>query len=675
MKRIVQIFYTICVLLLIVTLAIGLPAWLSPLHAQTPSLKITDIDPTNFPELTVTIQDENLGDVNLQEIKLLEDDQPQPLLGPIQQKGSAGAQIAFLLDISTQADASVRLEIGNTIRSFVDKKILSAQDKMALFAPGEDGKTLVSVIDPDAKDHWNGDWTNDFGAIANLIYARYTPVAPQDSALNDLIVEALQHFDAAVPGPQYLVVFSGDVPTKTSTKSTADIRNANQAGVRIHTVMVVASAANSVSTQRLQEIAAAGNGQPFGYVLQAANGLDSLWESMVSHSAQLILKYRTHQKQPKMVKVQMPHTDKPIEATLPVPALEVLPAEIQILQPASALTLTPTQTLPIVVNWQWSNYPNRQIVRAEYRIKGTDINKQVVTTAPLTQTTLALTGLLPGQQWLEVHLLDDVGVEGMKEIAFSIAAPLAPQPTPTALPAPDIFSKILNTLSTNWPSVLGLGLLVVLIGSVAIFLETLRRRNTKPLAPQPALSAPEEPVQTEVFTGKVTEQWQGDAQPAKAKLTLLTGSVELEPVIYILNENSALGRDRSYADVVLKHKNISRFHCRIQEKGGQFTVMDEGSASGTYINGQRVDIRGQQLKSGDILQLGPIQYRFDVLAPPPLPPVTGSATEGQTEPWAQQAPMAQPATQAAQSVNFTEPATPATTAGQATEEGGTEPAR
>jgi hypothetical protein len=217
----------------------------------------------------------------------------------------------------------------------------------------------------------------------------------------------------------------------------------------------------------------------------------------------------------------------------------------------------------------------------------------------------------------------------------------------------------------------------VLIGALAAFLETLRRRNlNKPLPPAPQLASPavEKLDQTEVFTGGKTEKWLGDTQPAKAKLTLLTGEAVLEPVIYLLTENTAFGRDRSYADVVLKHKNISRFHCRIQEKSGQFTVMDEGSASGTYINGQRVDIRGQQLKSGDILQLGPLQYRFDVLAAPPpvAPPVTSSAPEDQTEPWAQQAPMAQPSSN---SINLPGPSSSSRMAGQTAEESGTEPAQ
>jgi pSer/pThr/pTyr-binding forkhead associated (FHA) protein len=162
-----------------------------------------------------------------------------------------------------------------------------------------------------------------------------------------------------------------------------------------------------------------------------------------------------------------------------------------------------------------------------------------------------------------------------------------------------------------------------------------RRRLVKPsLPPLPPRDLPAAP-QTEVWqagTGESTEKWVQQAG-AKARLTLLEGAGMLPPTIYINNENTAFGRDGNYADVVLKHKNVSRFHCRILEKQGVFTVMDEGSPSGTYINGDRVDIRGQQLKSGDILQFGPIQYRFEVLAQSP-PAVAQPAYAGDsTEQW------------------------------------------
>lgn len=61
-------------------------------------------------------------------------------------------------------------------------------------------------------------------------------------------------------------------------------------------------------------------------------------------------------------------------------------------------------------------------------------------------------------------------------------------------------------------------------------------------------------------------------------------------------------------DLCISHRSISREHARITQKDGTFEIEDLNSANGVRINGSGV--RKSTLKSGDILELGQVRFRF-----------------------------------------------------------------
>ena len=68
---------------------------------------------------------------------------------------------------------------------------------------------------------------------------------------------------------------------------------------------------------------------------------------------------------------------------------------------------------------------------------------------------------------------------------------------------------------------------------------------------------------------------------------------------------------RESGDIVLSNDStISRKHVTISESGGVYTVRDEGSSNGTFVNGAR--ITEQKLNPGDEVQLGGTRFRFEV---------------------------------------------------------------
>lgn len=91
-----------------------------------------------------------------------------------------------------------------------------------------------------------------------------------------------------------------------------------------------------------------------------------------------------------------------------------------------------------------------------------------------------------------------------------------------------------------------------------------------------------------------------------ARLILATAegqqAIELRPI-------NSLGRHPNNT-IQLLDKIVSKEHCILEQRDGQFILRDLGSLNGTYINGERV--RGEQLlRHGDEITLGSTRARYD----------------------------------------------------------------
>src|SRR6476646_2644443 len=106
-----------------------------------------------------------------------------------------------------------------------------------------------------------------------------------------------------------------------------------------------------------------------------------------------------------------------------------------------------------------------------------------------------------------------------------------------------------------------------------------------------------------------------------ARLILATAegqqAIELRPI-------NSLGRHPNNS-IQLLDKIVSKEHCILEQRDGQFVLRDLGSLNGTYINGERV--RGEQmLRHGDEIALGSTRARYDDgssplnFAPPAISP-------------------------------------------------------
>lgn len=116
------------------------------------------------------------------------------------------------------------------------------------------------------------------------------------------------------------------------------------------------------------------------------------------------------------------------------------------------------------------------------------------------------------------------------------------------------------------------------------------------------------------------------------KLVVLAGAKE-GTEIPLKKEKFLIGRA---SDCTLRagSEAISRHHCLVTRVDGAVAVRDLGSRNGTHVNGEK--IAGETpLNHGDLLRVGPLEFRFEVPQPvavvaPPGAPVEAAAVPAAT---------------------------------------------
>jgi len=100
---------------------------------------------------------------------------------------------------------------------------------------------------------------------------------------------------------------------------------------------------------------------------------------------------------------------------------------------------------------------------------------------------------------------------------------------------------------------------------------------------------------------------------APAQLTAVSGPAligeagEAAGKVFAISGTLTLGRDPQ-SGIVLADKTVSRRHCTLSLDAGVLSVRDEGSANGTFVNGQRISVA--RLEPNDVLQIGGCRFRY-----------------------------------------------------------------
>ena len=86
--------------------------------------------------------------------------------------------------------------------------------------------------------------------------------------------------------------------------------------------------------------------------------------------------------------------------------------------------------------------------------------------------------------------------------------------------------------------------------------------------------------------------------------------------ILALNLIGASSLPWNQVDLVLNDPCIEAVHARLtQEPDGNFTLIDQGSIAGTWINYAPVDQKGTRLQHGDLVHFGRLGFHFSSRQP------------------------------------------------------------
>lgn len=656
-----------------------LPVALAQVPA-TPRLRITSVDTAYFPEITVSVSGSNLpGSLIDLPLTLSEDNTTvAPYNDQMQNKG---IQVALILDAAsgvTQLGATGEaqyIEVGRAARQFVKLELLSAELDW-LTTISFDANKQIATLAP---------WTHDHQAAADSLYI-YQPTPDIGfTPLYDLLNYGIKLFeDAALPDgqEQIIVIFSDGIDTISSTALSDAVSQAAQRNIRIYTVMLGAEVeANRKKLSGLSELT---DGKY--YHLSTLESLDRLWQDLAAHQQQRQLTYRTQQSRPGTISGVITLPDgKQLDHAISIPSVPLQPVQIIIETPTDGTVLskfaesydTPLESIPpfeqeVKVRFTWPDGYPRGLQRVEYELGGFTETRTDNFDQPLPFPIQALGG---GTYTLRVKALDEVGVPAESlPIQIVIEENRPPAPTPTTNPtliaraeaaavvaatstaeainaatreananaqitaAEERVTETEGTVRTLTWTTVGATIFGVIALAYAFYILSNRDRRRQA---------------TQVITGTVaamTEPFRprrGGSQnnAPRAQLVLLDngGTPDLPKTIALSRIGVRLGRDPSLVDVPLSDRRISKLHCRINEDllPGSYRLIDEGSTSGTYLNDDEVDIKGMPLTSGDVIGIGPVQYRFVVLDM--SEPTLGTRTEiyrgaGDTEPYLQVAP-------------------------------------
>ena len=74
------------------------------------------------------------------------------------------------------------------------------------------------------------------------------------------------------------------------------------------------------------------------------------------------------------------------------------------------------------------------------------------------------------------------------------------------------------------------------------------------------------------------------------------------------SDSVSVGRS-SDNDLVIEHETISSKHCVLERVGDVYKLVDKGSTNGTMVNSETISER--ELKPGDVIQFGAVEFVFD----------------------------------------------------------------
>jgi hypothetical protein len=470
--------------------------------------------------------------------------------------------------------------------------------------------------------------TNFYNTIRNFFT---TPLGTQGgpTALVDSLGSLIENIDSIKPKDDLftsIVVFTDGTDVVSSRYQPEEIGSlAADLGIPIHTVWLenenLQAFSHNAGREYLAQLSAQSRGVAARY--DQPSEVTSIWERIASFRNQKVVQYSVLELSSGEQIVTMSLKETPdIQDLTSVVIPSAAPSVVMDI-PAEGLELiledlnTPiTLSLSAVVSWL--DGAERTVSGAELIVNGIPVQELDVETLDRFSADIGIFNY--GPNTIQVGIIDE---QGSRAISPSMQLMVSEGETlvPEALDEEGLLG------STTAQFLLACVLLLVIGAVIYLFFFFLRRagiiqrisrpRRARSTVKDQDTSMDDDPANVHYGPAPHDEvDVSGDqdpytAQPGIAYLEILRSVTRTPAAIELSAVEHRLGRSPVQADIVLENDiTVSRLHASIVLEGSDYRIYDEGSTSGTLVNGQLVPEYGYQLLDGDEITMGEAVLRY-----------------------------------------------------------------
>ena len=451
---------------------------------------------------------------------------------------------------------------------------------------------------------------NFYNSIRNFFA---TPLETQSgpTALADSLGALLDEADSLKPkdGMAVSIVVLTDGTDVVSTKYQPNElgERAADLGIPIHTIWLENENLQPFSHQAGQEFLAqlAADSRGVASRLDQPEQLQAIWARIGEFRTHQVIQYRPEQLSGGTFDVDLSLRENPeVRAATSVVISTAAPTVAIDLPPESRQLTLDNLDKPISLSFSttvsWLDGVERQLDSAELIVNGVPV--QEIKVGDVDQFKAEIDNFSYGPNTIQVAVVDEQGLRATSpEITLTVLqgkTELPEEIEPGGLSS----SNILNLA-------LGCFLIIFLLSALILIISAIRRRRSsgRPGVEYSTPDAPpvrQEPISRPVETADETGS-------GIRYLEILQSVTRMPPAIALEAVEHRIGRSPNLVDIVFENDiTVSRLHASIKLEGSDYRIYDEGSTSGTWVNGQPVPEYGHQLIDGDNIQLGDVALRY-----------------------------------------------------------------
>jgi hypothetical protein len=603
-----------CLIWIVILLGIA-PSYAVLAQAE-PIIRLTKLDITAFPEVRLNFfaADDRLSPItDFRGLTLTENG--EPITDFTVSRAPTGVEVFLIVDANSgilQVDAGQTLSRREIMRNSITRYAtdfmgIGGQDRVHIVVPSPEGGGGVFLLE-------NAGTPEEVVTAINAYEPDFTPaITPLVGMLNVAFTKALE--TQAEGRFQAVVLFSDarDFPAQINFGNT--VAAANAQFLPIYTA-ILGNLADPDERQNANQLSNPTGG--FWVHMPTPTDTDPLYSALQAHATQPQISYRSTIADSGNYDVALTVAGITVGDQF---RLRVQPPRVAMaLDNAQSLTRAGTafntplaeldpQSLLLKANLTWLDRYPRRIEQAILVVDGiltTPTNTPVLNSLGEVDLEWNVAEVNAGNYAVSARITDELGLVSESDpqiITINVTRPdQEPTPSPEPpTPTPEPLIPLPDTSQLSQPQLLvgGVAFLFIVIGILLLW----RRWRIKQDEKLEKTITSYLKVDDDLF-GAVANEDEPRSRP-----TLL--GIEGETGKYVLEKSvTTLGRDKELVDIVLTNPTVSRLHARIQEIEGKFWLYDEGSASGTYLNFERVGLTPQILADGDEIHVGRVQLKF-----------------------------------------------------------------